>query len=121
MARSLVMVFLPGNPRHHLGQEHHHQRACHHPHRQRPLPLPLGLRCPLPPPFGDQLLLEPDETDTEPYGMFPDYKDSGITETAEMVNGRLAMIGLIALLGQSAISGQSMIDVVNTWVGGAYF
>ena len=74
-----------------------------------------------PPPFGDQLLLEPDEMDKEPYGMFPDYKDSGITETAEMVNGRLAMIGLIALLGQSAISGQSMIDVVNTWVGGAYF
>jgi Chlorophyll A-B binding protein len=82
--------------------------------------------CPLP--FSDPLLLDPNSPsidralaqNKEGYGYMPALK-FGLTEEAEIVNGRLAMVGIIALLMNTAISGKDMIDIVNEWVGGAYF
>jgi Chlorophyll A-B binding protein len=82
--------------------------------------------CPLP--FSDPLLLDPNSPsidramaqNKEGYGYFPAFK-TGLTEEAEIVNGRLAMVGLISLIMYTGISGKDMIDIVNEWVGGAYF
>jgi len=78
-------------------------------------------------PFGDPLLLDPNAGDKyeraaakEPYGVIPAFK-AGITDEAEMYNGRLAMLGLVALGFTSLLNGVPMIDVVNEWVGGAYY
>lgn len=71
--------------------------------------------------FWDRLLLDPDEEkDAKPYGAFPEYR-WGITPEAEMINGRLAMFGIIAVVTQSLVTGAPIIDVINQWVGGAYY
>lgn len=81
-------------------------------------------------PFSDPLLLDPDQEgpyeramNTKPYGVIPDmsFDKWGLTETAEIMNGRMAMFGLIMLLGASLVDGKNMIDVVNEWVGSPYF
>jgi len=82
--------------------------------------------CPLP--FNDTLLLDPNHPNYEatkarndqPFGYLPAFK-LGLTEEAEMINGRLAMLGIISLIGYTAVSGKDMINIVNEWVGGAYF
>ena len=82
--------------------------------------------CPLP--FGDPLLMDPNhpsyekmvDRETKPFGYLPASK-FGLTEEAEIVNGRLAMVGLISLVMASAIFDKSMLDIVNDWVGGAYY
>lgn len=81
-----------------------------------------------PPPFGDSLLLDPNhpeydrmvERNNSPFGYFPALK-FGLTEEAEIVNGRLAMVGIIALVFATAAFDKPMLDIVNDWVGGAYF
>lgn len=81
--------------------------------------------CPLP--FGDPLLMDPNhpsydkmvERESKPFGYLPASK-FGLTEEAEVVNGRLAMVGLIALITATAIFDMPMLSVVNAWVGGAY-
>jgi hypothetical protein len=81
-----------------------------------------------PPPFGDSLLLDPNHPESERmternaqgFGYLPALK-FGLTAEAEIINGRLAMVGLISLVMASAIFDESMIDIVNDWVGGAYF
>ena len=35
--------------------------------------------------------------------------------------GRMAMMGLINLFAYSAITQKPMLDVINEWVGGAYY
>jgi len=81
-------------------------------------------------PWSDPLLLDPNQgaayeraVNTKPYGMLPDcsFDKWGLTETAEIMNGRMAMFGLIMLLGASLVDDTSMIDVVNQWVGGLYY
>lgn len=51
----------------------------------------------------------------------PDMKQVGINPHAELMNGRMAMMGLIACVSYSFIQGQTMIETINEWVGGAYF
>lgn len=43
---------------------------------------------------------------------------AGLTAAAEMMNGRLAMLGLIAAVGASLATGQPLLEVVNTGLGG---
>lgn len=82
--------------------------------------------CPLP--FNDPLLLDPNHPNyaaaaarnKEGFGYLPAIKP-GLTEEAEIINGRLAMLGLAALVFYTAVSGQSMVDIANEWVGGAYY
>lgn len=73
-------------------------------------------------PFWDRLLIDPEEDEpvVEQYGAFPEYR-WGITPEAEMINGRLAMFGLIAVILQSFITGKPIIDVINLWLGNAYY
>ena len=80
-------------------------------------------------PFSDTLLLDPNhpmyewqvERNSKLGGVMPDLKRSGVTPHAELINGRMAMMGLITCMSYSFIQGQSMIDTINEWVGGAYF
>lgn len=86
----------------------------------------LATICPLP--FGDSLLLDPNdpqydammERNKEGFGYMPAMK-LGLTEEAEIINGRLAMVGLTSLVMATAIFQKPMLDIVNDWVGGAYF
>ncbi|GMI12043.1 hypothetical protein TrLO_g9697 [Triparma laevis f. longispina] len=70
-------------------------------------------------PFSDQLLLKDGEEDEKPYGIIPEFK-TGLTMEAEIMNGRMAMMGLITVIAASAIEHKSIIAVVNEWLGGAY-
>jgi len=74
--------------------------------------------CPLP--FSDTLFKDPSDSKVEGYGYLPALK-FGLTEEAEILNGRLAMVGLAALLTATAIEQKPMLDIVNEWVGGAYY
>jgi len=82
--------------------------------------------CPLP--FSDPLLLDTTSPmyekalaqNKEGYGYLPAMK-MGVTEEAEIMNGRLAMLGLGALLFTTVLEDKPMLDVVNEWIGGAYF
>ena len=82
----------------------------------------------LPSGFGDPLFLDPNHPNYEkaaarnnsPFGYLPAFK-AGLTDEAEMINGRLAMVGLVALVFTTALTGQNMLDIVNEWVGGAYY
>jgi len=80
----------------------------------------------VPSPIWDPLLLDPNHPryeelkNQEPYGYMPSLSP-GINESTEMLHGRLAMVGLVALLGTSAIEGKPILDIVNDWVGGAYY
>jgi len=59
----------------------------------------------------------------EPMGVLPNmgFGNWGLTQTAEALNGRMAMMGLVNLFAYSAISGKPMLDVINEWIGGAYY
>lgn len=82
--------------------------------------------CPLP--FGDSLLLDPNDPtyekqaarNSQPFGYMPAFK-TGLTEEAEIINGRLAMLGIISLVFATAIEQKPMLDIVNEWVGGLYY
>jgi hypothetical protein len=74
-----------------------------------------------PPPFGDALFTEPDAEQPKGFGYMPNMKMAGLTEEAEIINGRLAMLGLAALLVTTAIEQKDILDIVNEWVGGAYY
>lgn len=80
--------------------------------------------------WSDPLLLDPNQgapyeraLNTKPYGILPDcsFANWGLTETAEIMNGRMAMFGLMMLLGTSLIDQKNMLDVVNDWVGNLYY
>jgi len=71
--------------------------------------------------LGDSLTLLDDETDEEPYGVFiPVAGQTGLTPAAEMMNGRMAMFGLIFLISASMASGKDILEVFDIGVGGLY-
>jgi len=81
-------------------------------------------------PWSDQLLLDPNQgkmyeraKNQKPYGLMPDmgFDKWGLTDTAEIMNGRMAMFGLIMLLGASLVDDKPMVDIVNQWIGGLYY
>lgn len=82
--------------------------------------------CPLP--FSDPLLVDPNhplyektvEKNKSGYGYLPAFK-GGLTEEAEILNGRLAMVGLFALLVTTVVEQKPILDIVNEWVGGLYY
>merc|ERR1719384_2364714 len=79
-------------------------------------------------PMSDTLLLDPNhpmyewqvERNSKLGGVMPDMKQSGLTPHAELMNGRMAMMGLITCITYSFGKGQTMIDTINEWLGGAY-
>jgi len=44
-----------------------------------------------------------------------------MTAAAEMMNGRMAMMGLITASGYSLITGTPFMDTCNLWLGGLLF
>jgi hypothetical protein len=69
--------------------------------------------------LGDTLTLLDGEEDEEPYGvMIPIRGNYGLTPAAEMVNGRLAMLGIVVLVFSSTASGKDILDIVDLGVGG---
>jgi hypothetical protein len=79
--------------------------------------------------YMDPLLMDPSDSSSktlqnaksvEPYGFLPQPK-VGLTNEAEMINGRLAMLGISTVVGASFITGKPILDIVNEWVGGAYY
>ncbi|GAX20607.1 hypothetical protein FisN_3Hh542 [Fistulifera solaris] len=73
-----------------------------------------------PPSQGDTLFTEPTVNQPTGYGYMPKF-NMGLTQEAEILNGRLAMLGLMALVVATAVEQKDMLDIVNEWVGGAYF
>jgi len=67
--------------------------------------------------LGDTLTLLDGETDEEAYGLFVPL-ETGLTPAAEMLNGRIAMLGIIAVVSASMASGMDILDVINVGVGG---
>jgi len=57
---------------------------------------------------------------SQPFGYMPEFK-TGLTEEAEIINGRLAMLGIISLIFATAIEQKPMLDIVNEWTGGFYY
>lgn len=73
-----------------------------------------------PPSQGDALFTEPTTNQPAGYGYMPKM-NLGLTQEAEILNGRLAMLGLMALVVATAVEQKDMLDIVNEWVGGAYY
>ena len=69
--------------------------------------------------YMDTLLIEDGDADEAPAGLVPKFVP-GLSPEAEMMNGRMAMMGLIQLLGYSMATGTPVLDVVNTWMPGVY-
>ncbi|TFJ84684.1 hypothetical protein NSK_004148 [Nannochloropsis salina CCMP1776] len=65
----------------------------------------------------DRLLLEPGEKDEAPAGLFPALRP-GLTKDAEILNGRIAMLGLIALVAVAAATGQDILSTIDQGLGG---
>mmetsp|Transcript_37181 Transcript_37181/g.81723 ORF Transcript_37181/g.81723 Transcript_37181/m.81723 type:complete len:105 (-) Transcript_37181:261-575(-) len=65
----------------------------------------------------DSLTLANGESDEEPAGFMPAIQP-GLTASAELLNGRMAMLGLVLLVLTSAFTGKEILDVVNIGLGG---
>lgn len=67
--------------------------------------------------FQDKLYLEPGETPEPAAGLIPKLSP-GLTKDAELLNGRLAMLGIIVLLTVSFANQTPILDVINAGLGG---
>ena len=67
--------------------------------------------------FQDKLYVEDDEEPEPASGLLPKLK-AGLTMEAEMLNGRLAMLGLTILVLFSAVNSMPILDVINAGLGG---
>nr|7Y7B_8 Chain 8, ACPI-8 [Chroomonas placoidea]7Y8A_8 Chain 8, ACPI-8 [Chroomonas placoidea] len=70
--------------------------------------------------FQDTLVKEKGYTPEAPAGIIPPFK-TGLTPEAELINGRLAMLGVISIIMASIFTGNSVIDVVNLGLGKILF
>jgi hypothetical protein len=68
----------------------------------------------------DKLYLEDGEEMEKPAGVFIK-ATPGLTAGAELLNGRLAMLGITTIVLMSVTSGTSVLDLVNAGVGGMLF
>lgn len=70
-------------------------------------------------PFSDKLTLnmKASEADEQAYGLFPPL-EAGLTPAAEILNGRLAMLGLISVVISSVASGTPFLETVDAGLGG---
>jgi len=71
--------------------------------------------CPLS--FQDKLFLDEGEADEPAAGLIPQ-ADLGITKSAELWNGRVAMLGLVVLVITSVATDTPVMSVINTGLGG---
>ncbi|CEL92262.1 unnamed protein product [Vitrella brassicaformis CCMP3155] len=65
----------------------------------------------------DKFWFSDGEDDEEPAGLIPRF-EPGLTKGAEMLNGRLAMLGLVVLLVTAFGTGQSVDQVMDKALGG---
>jgi hypothetical protein len=70
--------------------------------------------------FQDKIYLAPGETPEPAAGLIPAAKP-GLTASAELLNGRLAMLGLTVLVLQSMVYQTPVLDVINSGLGGLLF
>jgi hypothetical protein len=70
--------------------------------------------------FQDKLYLEDGEEHEPAAGIVPKMVP-GLTMEAELMNGRMAMLGLVSLLTVSIVNQTPILDVINAGVGGLYF
>lgn len=64
----------------------------------------------------DTLVKEKGYTPEPPAGLIPPFK-TGLTPEAELINGRLAMFGLMAVTSGSIFTGTPVLDVINIGLG----
>ena len=64
----------------------------------------------------DTLVKEKGYTPEAPAGLIPAFK-TGLTPEAELINGRLAMFGLMALVWGSFGTGTPILDCINIGLG----
>jgi Chlorophyll A-B binding protein len=67
--------------------------------------------------YQDKLYLEKGESDEPAAGLIPKIAP-GLTKEAELLNGRLAMLGLVVLLITSSVNQTPILDTINTGLGG---
>ena len=67
--------------------------------------------------FQDKLYLEKGEEPEPAAGLIPKIVP-GLTKEAELLNGRIAMLGLVVLVLQSLITQTPILDVINAGLGG---
>jgi hypothetical protein len=70
--------------------------------------------------FQDKLYLEKGEEHEPAAGLIPK-ASPGLTPGAELLNGRLAMLGLVVLLTVSVVNQTPILDVINQGLGGLLF
>jgi len=70
--------------------------------------------------FADSLTLnmKAGEKDESAYGVIVPLKETGLSASAEMANGRMAMLGLVVTVAYSLGTQTPFMDVVNLGVGG---
>mmetsp|Transcript_12040 Transcript_12040/g.10878 ORF Transcript_12040/g.10878 Transcript_12040/m.10878 type:complete len:211 (+) Transcript_12040:47-679(+) len=70
--------------------------------------------------FQDKIYLDAGEEPEPAAGLIPKIVP-GLTKEAELLNGRLAMLGLVVLLIVSTVYQTPILDVINTGLGGLLF
>mmetsp|Transcript_5315 Transcript_5315/g.5470 ORF Transcript_5315/g.5470 Transcript_5315/m.5470 type:complete len:206 (-) Transcript_5315:131-748(-) len=68
----------------------------------------------------DKIILQSGEEHEPAAGLLPKAVP-GITASAELINGRMAMLGLVVTLSIAAINQTPILDVINAGVGGLLF
>ena len=68
----------------------------------------------------DTLIKQKGEPVEPAAGFIPAFK-AGLTKEAELLNGRLAMFGVLAIVGAASLTGTSVVDVVNLGLGKLLF